>query len=315
MRIKGKNISWVFYMLGILAFTFVAIKLSEIIIPNDSVVSKNLVLERAKLIISILGPALTLIVFVRTIQTQLESSKNLIKDNVSKDFYNLLNLFKSIQDKMNSELFSTIEKRIKVSINNINTNLDVRENKETTKEVQEDLKEYSASLNKALSESVKTINEIFEENYKDIGSYLKVFHRILKILNNRYESKDISHEEYKMYVGILRSQIEDYEFYIILINSLFTLRGTGMGIELIETSFFGDELDIDLKQHFEHPEFLTEIIKDNFVEKKSYRESIKTRKKNRKLFENRKINDNLLSLLRIRYTLQDGNKIIISNGV
>lgn len=58
-----------------------------------------------------------------------------------------------------------------------------------------------------------------------------------------------------MYVGILRSQIEDYEFYIILINSLFTLRGTGMGIELIETSFFGDELDIDLKQHFEHPEF------------------------------------------------------------
>ncbi|HAZ5123709.1 TPA: hypothetical protein J8B49_002389, partial [Enterococcus faecium] len=129
MRIKGKNISWVFYMLGILAFTFVAIKLSEIIIPNDSVVSKNLVLERAKLIISILGPALTLIVFVRTIQTQLESSKNLIKDNVSKDFYNLLNLFKSIQDKMNSELFSTIEKRIKVPINNINTNLDVRENK------------------------------------------------------------------------------------------------------------------------------------------------------------------------------------------
>ncbi|WP_369669964.1 hypothetical protein, partial [Enterococcus faecium] len=81
----------------------------------------------------------------RTIQTQLESSKNLIKDNVSKDFYNLLNLFKSIQDKMNSELFSTIEKRIKVPINNINTNLDVRENKETTKEVQEDLKEYSAS--------------------------------------------------------------------------------------------------------------------------------------------------------------------------
>ncbi|MCF8637937.1 hypothetical protein, partial [Enterococcus faecium] len=227
MRIKGKNISWVFYMLGILAFTFVAIKLSEIIIPNDSVVSKNLVLERAKLIISILGPALTLIVFVRTIQTQLESSKNLIKDNVSKDFYNLLNLFKSIQDKMNSELFSTIEKRIKVPINNINTNLDVRENKETTKEVQEDLKEYSASLNKVLSESVKKINEIFEDNYKDIGSYLKVFHRILKILNNRYESKDISHEEYKMYVGILRSQIEDYEFYIILINSLFTLRGTG----------------------------------------------------------------------------------------
>ncbi|HFM7008596.1 TPA: putative phage abortive infection protein, partial [Enterococcus faecium] len=150
---------------------------------------------------------------------------------------------------------------------------------ETTKEVQEDLKEYSASLNKVLSESVKKINEIFEDNYKDIGSYLKVFHRILKILNNRYESKDISHEEYKMYVGILRSQIEDYEFYIILINSLFTLRGTGMGIELIETSFFGDELDIDLKQHFEHPEFLTEIIKDNFVEKKSYRESVKTRKK------------------------------------
>ncbi|HAZ9117689.1 TPA: hypothetical protein PW216_002099 [Enterococcus faecium] len=180
---------------------------------------------------------------------------------------------------MNSELFSTIEKRIKVPINNINTNLDVRENKETTKEVQEDLKEYSASLNKVLSESVKKINEIFEDNYKDIGSYLKVFHRILKILNNRYESKDISHEEYKMYVGILRSQIEDYEFYIILINSLFTLRGTGMGIELIETSFFGDELDIDLKQHFEHPEFLTEIIKDNFVEKKSYRESVKTRKK------------------------------------
>lgn len=315
MRIKVKKITWVFYIFGILALTFVAIKLSEIIIPNDSIVSKNLVLERAKLIISILGPALTLIVFVRTIQTQLESSKNLIKDNVSKDFYNLLNLFKSIQNKMDSGLFGTIEDKIKEPINNISKNLNVRGNKVITKEVQEDLKEYSSSLNEALSESVKTINEIFEKNYKGIGSYLKVFHRILKILNNRYESKDISHEEYKMYVGILRSQIEDYEFYIILINSLFTLRGTGMGIELIETSFFGDELDIDLKQHFEHPEFLTEIIKDNFVEKKSYRESIKTRKKFRKLFENRKINDNLLSLLRIRYTLQDGNKIIISNGV
>ncbi len=34
-----------------------------------------------------------------------------------------------------------------------------------------------------------------------------------------------------------------------------------------------------LHNYMDFIEFLTEIIKDNFVEKKSYRESVKTRKK------------------------------------
>ncbi|MDB1710337.1 hypothetical protein PMV43_15430, partial [Enterococcus casseliflavus] len=84
MRIKGKNVSWILYILGILGLVFFAVILSGIVIPDKNSISDNLILERTKLIISILGPTLTLVVFIRTIQIQLESSKNLIRDNVSK---------------------------------------------------------------------------------------------------------------------------------------------------------------------------------------------------------------------------------------
>ncbi|PTO35782.1 hypothetical protein, partial [Enterococcus mundtii] len=83
MRIKVKNITLLaVYIVGIILLVLVAMIISKSVVPNQDYTSNNLILERTKLIVSILGPILTFVVFIRTIQTQLESSKNLIKDSV-----------------------------------------------------------------------------------------------------------------------------------------------------------------------------------------------------------------------------------------
>ncbi|MDB1717650.1 putative phage abortive infection protein, partial [Enterococcus casseliflavus] len=159
------------------------------------------------------------------------------------------------------------------------------------------------------------LNNYFINAYYQFGSYLKVFHRILKLLNSKYESNDISYQDYRMYIGILRGQIENYEFYIIFINALFTNRGTGMGVELIKTSFFGDDLDISLKQHFSHPDFLEDVLKEYFIEDTKRYKSIIERKNIRETYKKRNKESNLLSLLKVEYKLDSGKSIQISNGI
>ncbi|MEW3467670.1 hypothetical protein IGJ01_002788 [Enterococcus sp. AZ089] len=316
MRIKGKNVSWILYILGILGLVFFAVILSGIVIPDKNSISDNLILERTKLIISILGPTLTLVVFIRTIQIQLESSKNLIRDNVSKDFYNLLNLFTKIQGKLEYKDFTNLNDSISKKMDKLGENLSLRNNNDTCKKVNLDLKtDYLTTMNKELDGYSQTLNNYFINAYYQFGSYLKVFHRILKLLNSKYESNDISYQDYRMYIGILRGQIENYEFYIIFINALFTNRGTGMGVELIKTSFFGDDLDISLKQHFSHPDFLEDVLKEYFIEDTKRYKSIIERKNIRETYKKRNKESNLLSLLKVEYKLDSGKSIQISNGI
>lgn len=316
MRIKVKNITLLaVYIVGIILLVLVAMIISKSVVPNQDYTSNNLILERTKLIVSILGPILTFVVFIRTIQTQLESSKNLIKDSVSKDFYNLLNLFIKIQGKIDKSDYEKLESNIKNKISMITKNLGYR-NSENSESIEKDLiDEHASDFNTELNEYIKTINNYFVGEYDKFGSYLKVFHRIVKLLNSKYESNEISYQDYRMYVGILRSQLENYEFYIIFINSLFTNRGIGMGVELLKTSFFGDELDIELNQHFDHPYFLTNVINEYFIEDNKKFKSVKMRKKVRKKYKKRSKEDNLLSLLKVVYKLSEGNEIQISYGI
>ncbi|MDS1011737.1 putative phage abortive infection protein [Lactococcus lactis] len=94
-----------------------------------------------------------------------------------------------------------------------------------------------------------------------MSSYFKIFHRILKSLNKRFDEKKLDESDYKNYIGILRTQLSSEELVVILINSLYVKRGLGLGIELIGTNLFGDEKDFKIDQHFVIPK--PEIIQDD----------------------------------------------------
>lgn len=97
------------------------------------------------------------------------------------------------------------------------------------------------------------LNVQFKSVYGTTGPYFKVFHRIIKLLNQWLEDKTIDLKTYNQYIGILRTQIEAKEFIVILINSLFVKRGLGLGVQLVGTGFFGDDKDFKIEQHFDIP--------------------------------------------------------------
>lgn len=120
-----------------------------------------------------------------------------------------------------------------------------------------------------------TINKQFESVYQVTGNYFKILHRIIKTLNEYLDDKTnpLGFEEYSKYIGVLRTQITSSEFLVILYNSIYIKRGLGLGIQLIGSGFFGDELDFKTSQHFETPNdelwYLNKTIRneDNRIER------------------------------------------------
>ncbi|MGM0239475.1 putative phage abortive infection protein [Enterococcus sp. AZ103] len=110
-----------------------------------------------------------------------------------------------------------------------------------------------------IDDEIKTKNKIikkqFEQVYNITGRYFKIFHRILKVLNAYLDDENsaLDYETYKKYIGILRTQVSAGEFLVILFNSLYAVRGNGLGIQLIGSGFFGDENDFVTNQHFTTP--------------------------------------------------------------
>lgn len=250
--------------------------------------------ESLKLTLLIITPILTLSLFVNTINVQKMSSKNLRKDSMNRDFYNLLSLFKNEQKnsekiliKLYGEIKSILSSRssIKEKINFSEEILQecILENNHYTnqcpnylKRIIEEKKEKKQRLLNKMTENHLIMEKKFGVYYPKTGAYFRIFHRLIKLINERFENKVIDAEEKMMYIGILRAQLSSNELLVVLVNSLETTKGLGLGIELMGNAFFGDTIDIETGQHFDCPDIYTKVLKKYFLDS---HKAIKQRKK------------------------------------
>ncbi|EGP5483126.1 putative phage abortive infection protein [Enterococcus faecium] len=101
----------------------------------------------------------------------------------------------------------------------------------------------------------KQIVEYSQKSYhKYVGSYYRIFHRIIKYLNENVADEEIK----KNYIGFLRANMNENQMAMIFYNITFTDRGSGAIGELKGTGFFGEknELDDIESAHFFSPETL-----------------------------------------------------------
>lgn len=98
-------------------------------------------------------------------------------------------------------------------------------------------------------EKKRFIVELAQEPYRTkVGSYFRIFHRIIKYLNENVNDGEIK----KNYIGFLRANMNENQMAMIFYNINYTHRGSGAIEELKGTSFFGekDELSDMESAHF-----------------------------------------------------------------
>lgn len=280
---------------------------SEKVNPNNISISR---LELLKLFISLIAPILTFLVFRNTLKMQDEAKSDREKDkkaeekrrnidDANREFYSLLDLFKKEQNKqdtkdsisflfdkaINSKDNYSFIKDYKIPLGNGTGFLYYLPTKKKLYNESDIPKKYTTE-NLSEQEKVELKVELiitvqFDEVYNKMSSYFKIFHRILKSLNERHDENKLDEHEFKNYIGILRTQLSSEELVVILVNSLYIKRGVGLAIELIGTSLFGDEKDFKIDQHFILPKpkivpgDLSIFINDNEgknIEKRKYYE-------------------------------------------
>ncbi|EPN3648526.1 putative phage abortive infection protein [Enterococcus faecium] len=91
------------------------------------------------------------------------------------------------------------------------------------------------------------IEEALSSYHSVTGSYFRLFHRIIKYINDNV--KDV--ETKNNYLGFLRSTINQEEMFVIFYNAAYTNKGNGLLKELQKTTFFGDTKDLEVNQHFD----------------------------------------------------------------
>lgn len=93
------------------------------------------------------------------------------------------------------------------------------------------------------------IESILTVYYNEIGSYFRIFHRIIKYINKKVPNE----ENRKDYLGFLRATLNEKELLVIFYNAVYTDRGSGLLEELSKTTFFGEYhelLENGTIQHF-----------------------------------------------------------------
>lgn len=95
----------------------------------------------------------------------------------------------------------------------------------------------------------KGIEIALKNYYSEIGSYFRIFHRIIKYINEKVPNK----ESKKDYFGFLRATLNEKEMLVIFYNAVYTERGSGLLKEISKTTFFGEShelLEDGTVQHF-----------------------------------------------------------------
>lgn len=98
----------------------------------------------------------------------------------------------------------------------------------------------------AESEKKEIIQSIYNKKYINLGNYFRMFHRVIKYINNNVKEIEIK----KDYLGFLRAMLSEDELLLIFYNAFYTKRGSGLKEELMYTSFFGSIKDLDTTESF-----------------------------------------------------------------
>lgn len=116
--------------------------------------------------------------------------------------------------------------------------------------------------NYTYDEIFTTCNQIFNEKYDDTGAFLRHSYRIIKFINLKIENVNMQKE----LRGILRAQFSEKVMLGIFYNSVFTSKGLGFGIQLLNKDFFGDPNDLENNDsvHFNDNSF---ILSNDFERK------------------------------------------------
>lgn len=89
------------------------------------------------------------------------------------------------------------------------------------------------------------IRKVFENHLVSFGYYFRLFHRIIKFLNENKEQEFITEEQLNNYLGILRAMIDEKTMALIYYNAIYLPKGENMKIELRKNTFFGNKEDFD----------------------------------------------------------------------
>lgn len=125
-------------------------------------------------------------------------------------------------------------------------------------DISDDLRNFIESLSRFISEKVdllskerrsKGIEDAINDHYSEIGAYFRMFHRIVKYVNEEVVDEDTKNN----YLGFLRATLNEKELLVVFYNAVYTGRGEGLLEEIRKTTFFGksEELLEDYTvQHF-----------------------------------------------------------------
>lgn len=167
-------------------------------------------------------------------------------------------LKKDIENEVFFELDSSSSEQIGVKklLNNLDfvmyrNKLIEPEDKNLFMQIYYSLEEYTAVKQyvELEEERKKDVVEKAQVSYhKQVGSYFRIFHRIIKYLNENVDDREIK----KNYIGFLRANMNENQMAMIFYNIYYTARGVGAIDELKETGFFGEKNELkDIKTaHF-----------------------------------------------------------------
>ena len=98
--------------------------------------------------------------------------------------------------------------------------------------------------------------------YSEIGSYFRIFHRIIKYINDKVTDEETK----KDYLGFLRATINEKEMLVIFYNATYTERGKGLLKEIRKTTFFGENYELLEEGPVQHFNSESLIWKSNDLE-------------------------------------------------
>lgn len=112
------------------------------------------------------------------------------------------------------------------------------------------LNEYSSSHLDLLPKEKKRngIETAINDYYSEVGAYFRIFHRIIKYINDKVTDEDIR----KDYLGFLRATINEKELLVIFYNAAYTERGSGLLEEISKTTFFGESQELEENKTVQH---------------------------------------------------------------
>lgn len=273
--IKTKGLQ--FYIAVIIVAIILSISISWAIIYFGYKNAANPLLEGAKMVISILGPTFTILVFYRSFEIQEVTTKKqekatkeqkLVgeKEIVHNNFYNLLSIFGEIQRSITSRPSPEYGSILERFSTDFSTSTDRWHNPKPSESggyIFSDVVAVKGILEgeQGFSEDYhKAVEKAYDDFYAQLGPYFKTLHRLFKIINQAIESNIFSKDEYKTYRGVIGSQISSAEYEMIFYNSTLLKRGCGFGVELVGTDFFGDTEDLKIDQHFAISEEIKEFM-------------------------------------------------------